>query len=164
RVEDRAFVLRHLSGLDVVLRPAPDMSGRLPEVEAETGELLAQIDGKRTLKEAAAATRFDEFEAAKVGCALLFLGLVGRDGLGAYGGSAASADGGAFLLPSDEGAEIDLSETAREAFGADGAPAGRSQRAEPARARSKTPPPRTADKAEDDPFYIAPGQDGGAET
>src|SRR5881396_2590555 len=68
RISDRAFVLRHLENLEVALA----------DVQAETGGLAEQLDGHRTLKDAAGHTRLDEFEAAKAACALLFLGLVGR--------------------------------------------------------------------------------------
>src|SRR5438552_9200537 len=78
RVSDRAFVLRHLDNLDVVLSAQPDKATAIADVQAETGGLVEQLDGHRTLKEAAGRTRLDEFEAAKVACSLLFLGLVGR--------------------------------------------------------------------------------------
>src|SRR5256712_13170513 len=78
RVSDRAFVLRHLDNLDVVLSAQPDKATAIADVQAETGGLAQQLDGHRTLKDAAGHTRLDEFEAAKVACALLFLGLVGR--------------------------------------------------------------------------------------
>jgi hypothetical protein len=76
RVSDRAFVLRQLGSLEIVLAPVVGEQARLAEVQAETGSLGQQLDGHRTLKEAAALTRLDEFEAAKIACALLFLGIV----------------------------------------------------------------------------------------
>jgi hypothetical protein len=100
RITDRTFVLRHLDGLDVVLRPAADLAALRTEIEPDTGGLLGQLDGLSTLKEAAGRTRLDDFEAAKVACALLFLGAVERVGPGGV-----------------EGPELDLAETAREAFG-----------------------------------------------
>ena len=78
RVSDRNFVLRHIDGLDTILAPTRDLKERVSEIEAEAGGLPQQLDGRRPLKEAAARTRLDEFEAAKVACALLFLGLVQR--------------------------------------------------------------------------------------
>jgi hypothetical protein len=78
RVSDRNFVLRHIEGLDAVLAPTRDLAERLSQIETEAGGLPQQLDGRRSLKEAAARTRLDEFEAAKVACALLFLGLVQR--------------------------------------------------------------------------------------
>ena len=78
RVGDRNFVLRHIDGLDAVLGPTADMVPRLGEVEAETGGLPQHLDGRRNLKEAAASARLEEFEAAKIACGLLFLGLVER--------------------------------------------------------------------------------------
>ncbi|HKC12507.1 MAG TPA: DUF4388 domain-containing protein, partial [Vicinamibacteria bacterium] len=76
RIPDRGFVLRHLASLGVVLKPAEAMNPRLLEIGGETGGLPERLDGQRTLKEAASLTRLDEFEAAKVACGLLFLGLV----------------------------------------------------------------------------------------
>src|SRR5262245_12647165 len=78
RVSDRAFVLRHLGSLEVVLSPAPDPQSLLAEIHADLGGLVDVLDGRMTLKEAAARTRLDEFEAAKIACALLFLNLVER--------------------------------------------------------------------------------------
>jgi hypothetical protein len=78
RLTDRNFVLRHLDGLEVVLTPTTELMSRLLELEPEAGGLPEKLDGKQTLKEAAAQTRLEEFEAAKVACALLFLGLVQR--------------------------------------------------------------------------------------
>jgi hypothetical protein len=105
RISDRAFVLRHLENLDVVLAPRPDKAPALADVQAETGGLVEQLDGRRTLKDAAGRTRLDEFEAAKVACALLFLGLVGR---GAAEPASLERGGG------DK--ELDLGATASAAF------------------------------------------------
>ncbi len=103
RITDRAFVLRHLDNLDVVLSPRPDKAQALAEVQEETGGLAEQLDGRRTLKEAVGRTRLDDFEAAKVACALLFLGLAGR-------GAAEPA----FRTAGN--AELDLGATASAAF------------------------------------------------
>jgi len=105
RISDRAFVLRHLENLEVVLAPRPDKASALAEVQAESGGLGEQLDGRRTLKEAAGRTRLDEFESAKIACALLFLGLVGR-------GAAEPA----FLGRSGGNKELDLGATASAAF------------------------------------------------
>jgi hypothetical protein len=105
RVTDRNFVLRHLDSLEVVLAPRPDLVAQLSELQAEAGGLADKIDGRRSLKEAAGLTRLDDFEAAKVACALLFLGLVERRG-GRSPGPAVSAGE----------AEIDLAQTAAMAF------------------------------------------------
>jgi hypothetical protein len=111
RIPDRGFVLRHLASLGVVLKPAEAMNPRLLEIGAETGGLPERLDGQRTLKEAASLTRLDEFEAAKVACGLLFLGLVTRaEDAGGAGTPLAGAGG--------EG-ELDLAQTARAAFGDD---------------------------------------------
>jgi hypothetical protein len=66
---------------------------------------VEQLDGRRTLKDAASRTRLDEFEAAKVACALLFLGLVGR-------GAAEPASLGRGGVDK----ELDLGATASAAF------------------------------------------------
>ncbi len=102
RIQDRGFALRHLGGLDAVLKAKPNAEPFVAEIRSETGGLTEQIDGTRTLKEAIAATRLDEFDAAKVACALLFLGIAERT----------SAEAGA---PSAGG--FDLGETARMALG-----------------------------------------------
>ncbi len=107
RVGDRAFVLRHLDGLDTVLSLSEDSERRLAEVQAETGRLPEQLDGRRTLKDAAAAARVDEFEAAKVACGLVFLGLARRSG------RAATQESGFAMV---EGEDLDLGSTARLAF------------------------------------------------
>lgn len=78
QVPDRAFVLRHLESLAVVLEPAEASASGIAEVQPEAHGLPAQLDGRRSLKEAAAQARLDEFEAGKIACALLFLGLVRR--------------------------------------------------------------------------------------
>ncbi len=74
RVTERGFVLRHLGGLDRVLRLAGD-DGLREDLRPDCGGLLEVLDGSRTLKDATALTRLDEFEAAKLACGLLFLGL-----------------------------------------------------------------------------------------
>jgi septal ring-binding cell division protein DamX len=101
RIADRAFVLRHLEGLEVVLavRPGADLS----EVRADASDLPSQLNGHRTLKEAARLARLDEFDAAKIACGFLFLGLVERSGSGSD--AAVSAD-----------PELDLAATAAMAF------------------------------------------------
>ena len=95
RVPDRSFALRHVE-LSTVLEPEPTGESALTEVRAEVWPLLERLDGSRTLKDAIALTRLDEFEAAKTACALLFLGIVRR---GAGGGE-----------------ELDLAEQAQSAF------------------------------------------------
>jgi hypothetical protein len=77
RVPDRTFALRHVD-LGTVLEAAPEGEAALSEVRAEVWPLLERLDGRRTLKDAVALTRLDEFEAAKTACALLFLGVVRR--------------------------------------------------------------------------------------
>ena len=75
RIPDRAFALRHIE-LRTVLEPAPEGDATLTEIRADVWPLLERFDGQRTLKDAIALTRLDEFEAAKTACALLFLGVV----------------------------------------------------------------------------------------
>jgi hypothetical protein len=144
RVSDRGFVLRHLEGLDVVLSRVPDMDGTLPEVENEAAELLAQLNGERTLKEAAAATRLDEFEAAKLACTLLFLGLVERT----HEAAPAAEMPAAFRTADEPRGEIDLSATAAEALGgasiATGSGALLAEAEPPPPARPSALPARTA--------------------
>lgn len=87
RVTDRNFVLRHIESLDVVLAATEELEAAKAEIASETGGLVAHLDGERNLKEAASLTALDEFEAAKIGCALLFLGFVERRAPGAAGGT-----------------------------------------------------------------------------
>ena len=61
-----------------VLEPVPAGDSGLSEIRADVWPLLERLDGRRTLKDAIALTRLDEFEAAKTACALLFLGVVRR--------------------------------------------------------------------------------------
>ena len=113
RVTDRGFVLRHLEGLDVVLAPVAEMRGKRPEVEKEAAELLSRLDGRTTLKNAAAGTKLDEFDAAKLACTLVFLGLLRRTD---ERPSLAAAPAPFVRGPQTTGPEIDLSDTAREAL------------------------------------------------
>ena len=101
RVPDRSFALRHLD-LSTVLEPEPAGEAALSEVRAEVWPLLERLDGTRTLKDAIALTRLDEFEAAKTACAMLFLGVL-RRGEG-------------------RGEELDLAREAQSAFGAEPPP------------------------------------------
>jgi hypothetical protein len=78
RIADRNFVLRYIDGMENVLRPTADMHTRTADIETDTSGITHYLDGARTLKEAAGLARLDEFEAAKIACALLFLGAVER--------------------------------------------------------------------------------------
>src|SRR4029078_11019733 len=78
----------------------------------DIGSLLEHLDGSLTLKEAAAAARLDEFDAAKIACALLFLGFVG--GVTPEEGPQDMALTYDDVPPPDD--ELDLSQTARRAF------------------------------------------------
>jgi septal ring-binding cell division protein DamX len=75
RVPDRTFALRHVD-LQTVLERLPEGEAALAEVRAEVWPLLERLDGQRTLKDAVALTRLDEFEATKTAAAMLFLGIV----------------------------------------------------------------------------------------
>ena len=86
------------STLDTVLEPAPEGEAALSEVRADVWPLLERLDGQRSLKDAIALTRLDEFEAAKTACAMLFLGIVRRKA---------------------GGQELDLAEEAQSGFGAE---------------------------------------------
>lgn len=111
RISDRGFVLRYIDDLQIVLRPNPATLDRLRDLQAEVGGLADHLDGVLTLKEAAAAARLDEFDAAKIACALLFLGLVER---ATHEDTTQEAEP-IFDLPV-AGDELDLSQTARVAF------------------------------------------------
>jgi hypothetical protein len=108
RIQDPGFVARHLGDEDVVLRPTNELSARLHEVQSDAGGLAEQLDGTRTLRQAAAVARLDPFEAAKVACGLLILGLVERTG------------DAVVVEPTveDEGT-IDLADTARSSLEGD---------------------------------------------
>lgn len=115
RLTDRNFVLRHLEGLDVVFAPALQATAVVPELDAATENLLEEIDGSASLKEAAARTRLDEFEAAKIACALLFLGVIERTQ--PHTGLVPGSPPPAPFEPSDaDGPELDLTATVRAAF------------------------------------------------
>ncbi len=115
-IEDRAFVLDHMGSLEALLVPVPEKGVPPAEVQTEIGGLLAEIDGQRTLKEAIHRTRLDEFEGAKIACALLFLGYLRHEE------PAASTDGvpqdAAFFVAQEPRPELDLGQTARLAFDA----------------------------------------------
>jgi hypothetical protein len=103
RVSDRPFALRHLE-LSNVLEPSPEGETALSEVRADVWPLLERLDGNRTLKDAIALTRLDEFEAVKTACAMLFLGIVRKkEGVEPSG-------------------EVDLAQEAQSAFGQDEGP------------------------------------------
>jgi septal ring-binding cell division protein DamX len=101
RVPDRSFALRHVD-LSTVLEAEPAGEAALSEVRAEVWPLLERLDGTRTLKDAIALTRLDEFEAAKTACAMLFLGVLRRRAGG--------------------GEELDLAQEAQSGFGAEPPP------------------------------------------
>jgi len=115
RISDRNFVLRHLTSLEVILAPKPSLATIRSEIQSEAGALPDQLDGTRTLKEAVSRTNLDEFEAAKIACALLFLGLV------AISTQPSPSVEIAFVAPEPEEpetarVELDLAQTARVAF------------------------------------------------
>jgi hypothetical protein len=91
RIADRNFVLRYIDGMEAVLRPTADMASRAAEIETDTSGITLYLDGARTLKEAASLARLDEFEAAKIACALLFLGMVDKVAMVDLGAVAAAA-------------------------------------------------------------------------
>jgi hypothetical protein len=103
RVGDRPFALRHLE-LSNVLEPSLEGESALAEVRADVWPVLERLDGRRTLKDAIALTRLDEFEAMKTACAMFFLGIVRKkDTVPASG-------------------EVDLAEEAQSGFGQDEGP------------------------------------------
>jgi Domain of unknown function (DUF4388) len=79
RITDRSFALRHVD-LDAVLEPVPEAGAALADVRTEVLPLLEKFDGERTLRDAISQTRFEEFEGAKLACAMLFLGIVRKSG------------------------------------------------------------------------------------
>src|SRR5688500_6793577 len=93
RVTDRNFVLRYIDGMEVVLRGTNDVAVPFAEIETDTSGLTHYLDGMRTLKEAASLARLEDFEAAKIACALLFLGAVERVSAVDLGEVAAAAQG-----------------------------------------------------------------------
>ena len=93
RVNDRNFVLRYIDGMEVVLRGTNDVAVPFAEIETDTSGITHYLDGVRTLKEAASLARLDDFEAAKIACALLFLGAVERVSIVDLGEVAAAAQG-----------------------------------------------------------------------
>src|SRR5687767_3914153 len=93
RVADRNFVLRYIDGMEVVLRGTNDVAVPFAEIETDTSGITHYLDGVRTLKEAASLARLDDFEAAKIACALLFLGAVERVPVVDLGAVAAAAQG-----------------------------------------------------------------------
>src|SRR5688572_26078354 len=93
RVTDRNFVLRYIDGMEVVLRGTNDVAVPFAEIETDTSGITHYLDGVRTLKEAASLARLDDFEAAKIACALLFLGAVEKVSLVDLGEVAAAAQG-----------------------------------------------------------------------
>jgi septal ring-binding cell division protein DamX len=95
RVPDRTFALRHVD-LQTVLERVPEGETALQEVRAEVWPLLERLDGQRTLKDAVALTRIDEFEATKTAAAMLFLGIVS--------------------IKSRGGEEVDLAQEAQSGF------------------------------------------------
>ena len=103
RIAEREFALRHLGGdMTAVLEAVPDGEAALTDVRAEVWPLLERLDGERTLQDAVALTRLDEFDAAKTACAMIFLGIVQRKDAA--------------------GSELDLAEQALSGFGDQPAP------------------------------------------
>ena len=99
RIGERSFVLRHLGGdMGVILAPAPGSESALEDTRAEVWPLLERLDGERSLQDAVALTRLDEFEAAKTACAMLFMGIVSKKEVG-------------------ESEELDLAQEARSGLG-----------------------------------------------
>lgn len=99
RVSDRNFVLRYIDGMEVVLRGTNDVAVPFAEIETDTSGITHYLDGVRTLKEAASLARLDDFEAAKIACALLFLGALERVSVVDLGVVAAEAQGISFAPP-----------------------------------------------------------------
>jgi hypothetical protein len=99
----------------------PEGEAALTDVRAEVWPLLERLDGERTLQDAVALTRLDEFTAAKTACAMLFLGIVKRKGGPGAG-------------------ELDLAEQALSGFG-EKPPEGATPSAEVPRFKPEEEPP-----------------------
>jgi len=112
RVEERAFVLRHVESLQSVLAPLASGDAAAEELRSEIGELLDQFDGQQTLKEVATAAGTEDFDTARVACALLFLGVLQP----AADAATMISAGSAWAEPEPEGGEIDLGAEAEEGF------------------------------------------------
>jgi hypothetical protein len=112
KIADRSFVLGHLGSLQTVLEATGDATS-VADVRAEVGPLFDLIDGHRSLKDAIGRTSFEEFEAAKIACALLFLGAA-RPVKGGTAPAAPEGDAPFFMASSSPG--LDLGDTARLAF------------------------------------------------
>jgi hypothetical protein len=122
RVPDRAFALRHVE-LSTVLEAAPEGDSALSEVRGEVWPLLERLDGHRTLKDAIALTRLDEFEASKIACAMLFLGIARRGtttgeevDLAQEAQSGFAGDAGHYAVPADPGIAARLAAAVPTAF------------------------------------------------
>lgn len=140
RINDRSFVLRHLASLETVLAPTGALTAALPEIQGEAAGLHEALDGRRTLKQAIAHTRLDEFEAAKIACALMFLGLV------------APAAPGFWTEPETE---LDLGQTARMAFDVSPEPANLVEFEQPATLIMESSPLATDDRTAAGPSAFA---------
>lgn len=147
RLSDRSVVLRHIESMNAVLQPVREQAEALREIEADAARIPVHLDGKRTLKEAADLARVEEFEAAKIACALMFLGYVRK----ATEPDEAAVGASPFFVPDSEGAsELDLGQTARLAFGTEeGAPGKPSAVAiPPSKPEPPKPEPAAPPKAE----------------
>jgi hypothetical protein len=108
-ISDRAYVLRHIDGLDVVLSPRPGQDARLSELNDLTEGMASLFDRPRALRETIRETRLDEFEGAKIASGLLLLGLLERS----FDEPRVNAPLGSAINQAVE--EIDLGQTARMA-------------------------------------------------
>ncbi len=112
RIDERAFVRRHLGGPEVVLGLVTPASERLAEIFGDVGGLPDVLDGRRSLREAAGLARLEIDDAGRLACALLFLGLAHK----------VAHD--VFQAIESEDDELDFAATARiglDALGADDA-------------------------------------------
>lgn len=113
RISDRSFVLRHLEGLEIVLLTGSALADKLPELEPELAGLAPLLDGQTSLKDVAAQAGVDEFEAAKVACGLIFLGLAEKSAAEIV---AEADEASPFFVPAAEAAELDFSQPASPGF------------------------------------------------
>jgi hypothetical protein len=104
RIGDRGFVLRHLESLGMIVAAKPELQEKLPEIEGELLGVNQHLDGLTSVKDAAGRAAIDEFDAAKIVCGLLFLGLAEKSSAATVIDSSDSP----FFVPAEGGAELDF--------------------------------------------------------
>ena len=62
--------------MSTILEAVPEGEPVLPDLRSRFLPLLQQLDGRRTLEDAAGVAGLDELEATRIACAMLFPGIV----------------------------------------------------------------------------------------